>query len=49
MEIKMMLVRLLKVYKLEKTELTPEKLPTTRSGVQSPKGGVFVRLVKRDA
>ena len=47
MEIKMMLVRLLKAYTIEKTERTPEKLPTTRSSVQSPSEGVIIRLVKR--
>ena len=49
MEIKMMLMRLIKVYKLEKTERTPENLPVMRFGVQSPRQGVYVRLVKRTA
>ena len=48
MEIKMMLVRLLKAYNIEKTDRTPEKLPTTRSSVQSPSEGVIIRLVKRN-
>ena len=47
MEIKMMLVRLMKAYNIEKTDRTPEKLPTTRSSVQSPSEGVIIRLVKR--
>ena len=49
MEIKMMLMRLIKVYKLEKTERTPENLTVMRFGVQSPRQGVYVRLVKRTA
>ena len=48
MEIKMILVRLLKAYRIEKTDKTPESLEVKKNNVQGPKDGVFVRLVKRN-
>ena len=49
MEIKMMLVRLLKAFRIEKTDQTPEPLPTKKNSVRGPKEGVYIRLVKRNA
>ncbi len=48
MEIKIAAARLLKCYTIEKSEKTPDHLPTHINALTSPSKGVFVTLKKRN-